>query len=68
MASDDKQAVRHVNCPHCGEINKVVCPVVSVSPRKVKADKEHYWLQGEDDHTPTTCTYCGNSFTVYWYY
>jgi len=57
-----------INCPHCGDHVKAVCPDIDKIPIKVKADVQYFYFQGADTHNEITCRECGNSITVYWYY
>lgn len=60
------QAVRGVNCPHCGEITKVICPDSDKQPKRIKvsvklSDLGWNWM-------PSACVHCKCKFSVLWEY
>lgn len=58
----------YVNCPHCGKQITVYCPDIDKVPRKIKADKQHFWFQNESTHNEIACESCHGPVTLYWYY
>jgi len=60
-----EQAIRAVNCPHCGLINKVVCPVANAEPKEVYA-KSEWGILGHKKNE-VACEHCGRKIFLIWY-
>jgi hypothetical protein len=60
------QAVRGLNCPHCGEIIKAICPEMNKEPRKVEARKVSPLFNINACWSSTACKYCSKEVWVLW--
>ena len=68
-----KQGVTYVNCPYCGEIVEVICPIPNVVVYQVLA--KNSWLKARvvdnSNYTVTTnecaCSKCKNTMYLVWF-
>ena len=59
-----EQSVYYVNCPSCGKIVEVICPIIGKVPKKVLAYDDTSLL-ALDELTTIRCA-CGESLKVTW--
>lgn len=55
-----------VNCPHCGRLNEVACPVLHKIPTKVVAEAGDFW-GSHQAKSYSACESCDRSFVVRWW-
>jgi hypothetical protein len=60
------QEVFTLNCPHCGELIEVVCPLPDRRVSQVKAEKT-WRFHGASATSQPACRCCHEGFCAFWY-
>lgn len=60
------QNTHFVNCPGCGKLLEVVCPMHDRKVIKVWAVKRRFLRSFDYVNTSTACSQCGMNLRVYW--